>query len=181
PKNYFKFVASMDTTEARLLIERAIHDYPTATWADLGCGTGTFTYALAGLLGEGSKVWAVDKLTQYLGTGKGPVAVEFLQMDIERQPLPFTMLDGIIMANTLHYIRDQKTFLGQLPHHLKKAGKIVLVEYDTDRGNQWVPFPVTYDKAQALLADAGFKNISHIGERPSTIRNGMIFACVGQL
>lgn len=163
------------------MIERAIHDYPTATWADLGCGTGTFTYALAGLLGEGSKVWAVDKLTQYLGTGKGPVAVEFLQMDIERQPLPFNSLDVIIMANTLHYIRDQETFLGRLPHHLIKNGKIVLVEYDTDRSNQWVPFPVTYDKAQTLLAEAGFKNIFRIGERPSTIRNGMIFACVGQL
>ena len=163
------------------MIERAIHDYPTATWADLGCGTGTFTYALAGLLGEGSKVWAVDKLTQYLGTGKGPVAVEFLQMDIERQPLPFNSLDVIIMANTLHYIRDQETFLGRLPHHLIKNGKIVLVDYDTDRSNQWVPFPVTYDKAQTLLAEAGFKNIFRIGERPSTIRNGMIFACVGQL
>ena len=32
-----------------------------ATWADLGCGDGTFTLALASLLPAGSTIYAVDQ------------------------------------------------------------------------------------------------------------------------
>ncbi|HRK55783.1 MAG TPA: class I SAM-dependent methyltransferase [Cyclobacteriaceae bacterium] len=178
PKKSFKFAPCMNPTDARQLIEAAIPNKTTATWADLGCGAGTFTYAVAELLGDGSKVWAVDKLTQYLGAKRGEVEIEFLQADIERQELPLKALDGIIIANTLHYIKDQADFLQHLRSYLKDTGKLILVEYDTERSNQWVPFPVTYEMAQALLSNAGFKDVSQIGEHPSSFRNEMIFACV---
>ena len=32
-----------------------------ASWADLGCGSGLFTYALASLLKDASVIYAVDK------------------------------------------------------------------------------------------------------------------------
>ena len=171
----------MNPTEARQLIEPAIPTKTTATWADLGCGAGTFTYAVADLLGDKSKIWAVDKLTQHLGEKRGAVEIEFLQADIERQSLPLKALDGIIMANTLHYIKDQTAFLSSLRLYLKDTGKVILVEYDTERSNQWVPFPLTYDKAENLLADAGFNTISRIGEHPSSFRGEMIFACVAHM
>ncbi|MFZ1809470.1 MAG: class I SAM-dependent methyltransferase [Cyclobacteriaceae bacterium] len=168
----------MNPTEARQLIEPAIPNKTTAIWADLGCGAGTFTYAVADLLGDESKIWAVDKLTQHLGEKRGNVAIEFLQADIERQPMPLKALDGIIMANTLHYIKDQAAFLKHLRSYLKDTGKLILVEYDTEHSNQWVPFPVTFEIAQALLSNAGFKDVSRIGEHPSSFRGEMIFACV---
>lgn len=167
----------MNSTEARQLIEAAIPDKTTATWADLGCGAGTFTYAVADLLGDESKIWAVDKLTQHLGEKRGAVEIEFLQADIEQQSLPLKELDGIIMANTLHYIKDQAGFLQHLHSYLKDSGQLILVEYDTERSNQWVPFPVTYEIARALLSNAGFRDVSRIGEHPSSFRGEMIFAC----
>jgi len=167
----------MNPTEARQLIEAAIPTKNTATWADLGCGAGTFTYAVADLLGDESKIWAVDKLTQHLGAKRGVVAIEFLQADIEQQSLPLEALDGIIMANTLHYIKDQAGFLKNLRSYLKDTGQLILVEYDTVHSNQWVPFPVTFETAKTLLSNAGFKDVSHIGEHPSSFRGEMIFAC----
>ncbi|MEQ9413263.1 MAG: class I SAM-dependent methyltransferase [Cyclobacteriaceae bacterium] len=167
----------MNPTEARQLIEAAIPNKTTTTWADLGCGAGTFTYAVADLLGDKSKIWAVDKLTQHLGKKRGAVQIEFLQADIEQHALPLKALDGIIMANTLHYIKGQAGFLQHLRSYLKDSGQLILVEYDTERNNQWVPFPVTYEMAQALLSNAGFKDVSRIGEHPSSFRGEMIFAC----
>ena len=168
----------MNATEARQLIEAAIPPQTTATWADLGRGAGAFTYAVADLLGKGSKIFAVDKLNQHLSAKRGETQIEFLQADLERQPLPFRSLDGIIMANTLHYIKDQEAFLKQLRAHLKDNGQLLLVEYDTVRSNQWVPFPLTFEKAHTLLTQAGFSEVSRIGEHPSSFRNEMIFACV---
>lgn len=168
----------MDATEAKQLIETAIPEKATATWADLGCGAGTFTYAVADLLADGSKIWAIDKLNQYLAGNRGKVKIEFLQADIEKQRLNIEKLDGIIIANTLHYIKDQIQFLEGLKLYVKDSGKLILVEYDTDRSNQWVPYPVTFEKAQGLLSAAGFKDIKRIGEHPSSFRNEMIFACV---
>ncbi|MEQ8425566.1 MAG: methyltransferase domain-containing protein [Cyclobacteriaceae bacterium] len=171
----------MNATEARQLIEPAIPERLTETWADLGCGSGAFTYAVADLLGSGSKIWAIDKLTQYLAVSRGEAKIEFVQADIERQQLSLKDLDGIILANTLHYIKEQSEFLGRLKTYLKKSGKIVLVEYDTEKSNQWVPFPLTFDKAKSLLTNAGFKDVKRIGEHTSSFRNEMIFACLAQL
>lgn len=171
----------MNATEARLLIEAAILEKGAATWADLGCGAGTFTYAVADLLGEGSKIWAIDKLNQHLAASRAQAQIEFVKADIERQQLPLKDLDGIIMANTLHYIKDQSGFLENLRLYLKGNGKMILVEYDTTNSNQWVPFPVTYEKAESLLTNAGFKDVERIGEHQSSVRNEMIFACLAHL
>ena len=52
----------MELGEAISLIQtdEIIQDKQT-TWADLGCGSGLFTRALAGLLYTGSTIYAIDK------------------------------------------------------------------------------------------------------------------------
>jgi hypothetical protein len=48
-------------------------------WADLGCGDGTFTEALASILPHGSQILAVDKEVQHLKKVMGNnVSVDFL-------------------------------------------------------------------------------------------------------
>lgn len=51
----------MKTTEAASLIRKGI-ERPGGVWADLGAGSGTFTYALAELLGATGTVYAVDRV-----------------------------------------------------------------------------------------------------------------------
>ncbi len=168
----------MTILEAKKLIDAAIQGSPVEYWADLGCGSGTFTYAVAELLGDGSRILAIDKLTQHLAKERAQVEITFSQLDVEHMIRDKGEFDGVIMANTLHYIKEQSAFLEKLYPWIKPSGKLVLVEYNTERSNQWVPYPLTFEKAQSLLAQSGFKSVEKIGERPSQYRTDNMFACV---
>lgn len=70
----------MTADEAAGLIRGAVpegEDAPASpVWADMGAGSGTFTFALAGILGPGGRVVAVDRET---------AALESLRRGLERQ------------------------------------------------------------------------------------------------
>ncbi len=138
-------------------------------WADLGCGRGTFTKALADLLGEGSRIYAIDENKAALRSlpplYKG-VHIEALAANFVRDDWP-TQLDGILMANSLHFVADQATFLRKLKQHLKAQGQLILVEYDTERSNPWVPYPHDIATWRELFLEAGFAFASEIARRPS--------------
>lgn len=167
----------MTSADARSLIEKALPDKVKSTWIDLGCGSGTFTYALADLLGDGSKIIAIDRLNQHLGTKRGKVELEFVQADFEMQNLMYEQLDGILIANALHFVKDHFRFIERIRPWLKHGGKLIIIEYDTDKGNQWVPFPLTYERTSQLLKDAGFVNIVKVGEKDSVYQSGKMFVC----
>src|SRR3989475_12948095 len=80
-------------------------------WADLGAGEGAFTLALADLLGPGAHITAVDKdagaLRQITSAPrKSPTTIDIVVGDFTHQ-LPLTDLDGVVMANSLHFVRDK--------------------------------------------------------------------------
>jgi hypothetical protein len=96
-----------------------------------------------------------------------------------KDKLPVPTLDGILMANSLHYVKEQVACIQQLKTHLRNgAGVFILIEYDTDRGNQWVPYPVSFARAQTIFGNAGFSKIEKIGERPSMYRRDSIYAAL---
>jgi len=74
------------------------------TWADLGCGTGTFTLAFADLLAPGSVIHAMDSDASALR--KIPPAHKSVSITTHRgdflkpQIWRFADLDGILMANS---------------------------------------------------------------------------------
>jgi hypothetical protein len=43
----------------------------------------------------------------------------------------------------------------------------VIVEYDADRGNQWVPYPISFRAWMALAAEAGFRDTRRLASVPS--------------
>src|SRR4051812_24720926 len=107
---YFALQSSnMRLADAITLIQAAdISKTNPAIWADLGCGSGTFTYALAHLLAPHSKILGIDKSLQQLQpTTSNNVEVVFRQADFMSDALIFPPLDGILMANALHYVRDK--------------------------------------------------------------------------
>src|SRR5262245_25115022 len=81
-----------------------------ATWADLGCGEGTFTRALAEILAPGSVIHAMDRDAAALRTipsrHRG-IRIETHHGDFTRAAWPFNDLDGVLLANSLHYVEDQ--------------------------------------------------------------------------
>jgi len=50
---------------------------------------------------------------------------------------------------------------------LRPEGRLIVVEYGTDRGNPWVPHPFTYAQWEAFAAQAGFKNTRLLRTVPS--------------
>jgi ubiquinone/menaquinone biosynthesis C-methylase UbiE len=168
----------MKVTEAISLIEGAIPEKRSNTiWADLGCGSGLFTVALSKLIGDGSRIYAVDKEMQRTEFPLAKADIEFVKLDFISNPFPFSHLDGILMANSLHYVKNKIPFIEKLKTHLKPAGQLIIVEYDTDTPNQWVPYPLTFDKLKQLFSANGFNDIEKTGERKSIYRTGRMYAC----
>jgi SAM-dependent methyltransferase len=177
-ETWFTKPNTMQLPEAISLIQKGIvpHSSPQ-TWADLGAGKGLFSAALLSILPPGSTIHAVD-LYKQPGLERHP-SIIFHQADIVKDKLPLPPLDGILMANSLHYVKEQAACIKQLKTYLRnETGVFILIEYDTDRGNQWVPFPVSFARAQSIFGDAGFSRIEKIGEHPSMYRRDPIYAAL---
>jgi hypothetical protein len=168
----------MQLSEAISLIQKGIVPQSSPqTWADLGAGQGLFSDALLSLLQPGSVIHAVD-IHKRTNLRHNP-SIIFPQANFVNDKLSIPTLDGILMANSLHYVQDQVACIKQLKTHLRNGtGVIILVEYDTDTGNEWVPYPVSFVRAQTIFGDAGFSKIEKIGERPSIYRKNSMYAAL---
>jgi ubiquinone/menaquinone biosynthesis C-methylase UbiE len=143
-----------------------LHDGVSARggrWADLGAGEGAFTLALAELLGPGAHITAVDRdggalrrLRDEMGRRHPATGLEIVSADFTR-PLGLTGLDGIVMANSLHFVRNKARVLGSVREMLRPGGTLLIVEYGADRGNPWVPHPFSYPSWERLAAEAGLE------------------------
>jgi len=142
-------------------------------WADLGSGTGAFTLALADLLGPTGEIYSVDRDRRALQRQQDVLrarfpatTVHYLTADFT-QPLALPPLDGIVMANSLHFVRDKAPVLSAARALLQPGGRLLLVEYNTDRGNPFVPRPLSYASWEVAARRAGFAETRLLATRPS--------------
>ena len=133
-------------------------------WADLGAGEGAFTSALADLLGPDAHITAIDKDASAVRSIQGPIDVRVADFT---RPLDLQDLDGVLMANSLHFVLDKGPVLRAVHAMLRPGGRLIIVEYGTDRGNPWVPHPFTYEQWEGMAAQAGFKNTGLLRTVPS--------------
>jgi ubiquinone/menaquinone biosynthesis C-methylase UbiE len=143
------------------------------TWADFGSGEGAFTLALCDLIGPGSEIWSIDKdrgrldrQRQVLRTRFPDSNVHLVQADLSR-PMELPPLDGVVMANSLHFFRDKERVLRLVRGYLKENGRLMLVEYNVDSGNVWVPHPLSFDTFRVLAPQAGFSEPQLLATAPS--------------
>jgi SAM-dependent methyltransferase len=147
------------------------------TWADLGAGSGTFTRALAELVGAEGRVYAVerdpravDALTRLAGRGAGasviPVRADFTA-PFDLPGLGGASLDGILMANALHFVPEPAPVLEALARRLRPGGRLVVVEYDGRKPNRWVPYPIPAAEWERLSSAAGLTSPILAATRPS--------------
>lgn len=173
--------------KARTLLEPGIPG-PGGVWADLGCGDGIFTTALYALVRPGGEIYAVDKsrraldrLQRHLTSEHPGATVHPLQADFTR-PLALPPLDGVVMANSLHFVRKKALVLAQIAALLKPGGRLIVVEYNASRGNFAVPYPLDEQGFLDLACVAGLAQARIISRIPSTflgeMYGGLAFAGV---
>ena len=137
----------MRTDECVALIREGVAGRP-GTWADLGSGDGAFTAALAEILGSGTHLVSVDTNRRALQAQARELTPRYPDVRLTTLAGDFTgslavpPLDGILMANSLHFQQDTCAVLAHVARWLKPGGRIVIVEYDVQRAGPWVPTPV---------------------------------------
>ena len=144
-------------------------------WADFGAGSGAFTLALCELIGPDAIIYAVDKdrarlnelETSYRARFDDSQNLHILATDFSRS-IELPLLDGIVMANSLHYFKDKEKILRQVRTYLKPNGILLLVEYNVDKGNMWVPYPLSFESFRALAPRAGFSEPRLLAKHPSS-------------
>jgi ubiquinone/menaquinone biosynthesis C-methylase UbiE len=144
------------------------------TWADLGAGSGAFTLALRELIGPDATIYAVDKdrgALKQLGSahrsrfGASQNLIPLNQDFSRLSDIP--ALDGVVMANSLHFFKDKERVLQHVHGLLKPGGVFLLVEYNVDSGNMWVPHPLTFETFSSLAPHAGFTEPRLLAKVPS--------------
>jgi ubiquinone/menaquinone biosynthesis C-methylase UbiE len=147
-------------------------------WADLGAGDGAFTFALAQLLGPGAQITAVDRDSgslKRLASAADGAPIETVVADFTR-PLNLSGLDGVVMANSLHFVREKAPVLASVRDTLRPGGILILVEYETDKGNPWVPHPFSFATWQGMAAAAGVEQTQLLHRYPSRYFGSMYSA-----
>lgn len=154
------------------------------TWADIGAGTGAFTLALADLLGPTGRIVAVDRVAAALDQAAAAVTDRFQGIDIATlvadftEPIDLPTLDGLIAANSLHFVPSdlQVGVIQDLSKHLRPGGRFVIVEYDAQTGNPWVPYPFRLERWTDLATAAGLVDARPLERAPTRFLGGIYSA-----
>ncbi len=142
-------------------------------WADIGSGDGAFTLAVRELVGPDAALYSVDQDRGRLDAQRRAFRAmfphappQFIPADLTG-PLDLPPLDGLVMANVLHFFRDKDAVLRRLVAYLKPGGRLLLVEYNVDTGNPWVPYPLSFETYARLAPRCGLTPPERLAARPS--------------
>jgi SAM-dependent methyltransferase len=140
-------------------------------WADIGAGSGTFTRALRSLLPPESLIYALDSdpeaIEQLGALGDRIIAVEADFTHEFSLPRTAPPLDGLLLANALHFVRDAAGVLRRLVQLVRPGGRVVIVEYDRRAPNPWVPYPIGSGHWPGLAQTVGLTSARVTARAPS--------------
>jgi trans-aconitate methyltransferase len=157
----------------------------SGAWADFGSGSGAFTLALAELLGPGAVIHSVDKDAGALARQQRSMARDFPEVTLRTyaadftQPLDLPPLEGLVVANALHFQRHKDPAVTRLMSYLRPGASFLVVEYATDRGNHWVPYPFSFNSWRTIAQRCGLQNTELLAQASSSFLGG--FYCARSL
>ena len=144
-------------------------------WADFGSGIGAFTLALADLIGPTGVITSIDRDRSALAQQERSMLARFPNSIVHYRPADFTRpirdsvpaLDGIVMANSLHFHQRPEPIVQLLKSYLRPHGRFILIEYNLEQGNSAVPYPVSYRQWEEIAQHCGFTHTQLLLTRPS--------------
>ena len=104
--------------------------------ADLGSGSGYFTFRLAAVVGPQGKVYAVDvdremnDLVAKAIKEKNVGNVEVILARPDDPLLPATGVDLVLTVITYHHFENRVTYFERLRKYLRPGGRIAVIDFD---------------------------------------------------
>jgi ubiquinone/menaquinone biosynthesis C-methylase UbiE len=145
---------------------RELYLKPGDRVADVGCGTGVYTIALANEVGNMGQVYAVDVHREALHTlagtldKRGIINVEMLWADVEKAvPIDAYSLDAVVLSNVLFQLSSIDKALSLIAKLIKPEGQLLVVDWSDSHGGIG-PHPshvVQEEHAISLVEAYGFR------------------------
>ncbi len=138
----------------RLVLE-AIQLKPGNVVADIGAGTGYFSWRMAQEVGNSGRVYAVDIQQEMLDllsqkmTERGVTNVVPILGTIDNAKLPANTLDLVIMVDVYHEFSHPYEMMGSICRSLKPGGRVVFVEYRLE--DPEVPIKLVHKMSEAQI------------------------------
>ena len=103
--------------------------------ADIGAGSGYFSFRLVHHVGENGRVYAVDispDMIRYMNRRIRDLGLQNLitvLSDPDDPLLPKTSVDQIFLCEVWHHIKSQAQYLAQIRRTLKPGGRVVMIDF----------------------------------------------------
>lgn len=137
------------------------------TVADIGAGTGLFTGLLAGAVGKGGSVYAVDIMREFLESVRdrtedaGHTNVRFVRCHEDSVDLLADSIDLAFICDVYHHFEYPMSTLASLHLALRPGGEVLLIDFKRIPGvtREWIMGHVRagQDVVTAELEAAGFE------------------------
>jgi arsenite methyltransferase len=114
---------------------RALRIQPGQVIADLGSGSGYFTFRLAQAAAPGGKVYAVDvdeSMNQYVAAQSGErglTNVEVILAEPDDPSLPASGVDVIFSVNSYHLLENRTAYFANAAKYLRPGGRVVIIDF----------------------------------------------------
>jgi putative heme-binding domain-containing protein len=152
-----------------------------STIADIGSGTGYFTWRLAEQVGPAGKVYAVDVQQTMLDITKAVVTrhnldnVEYVLSEGDTLHLPEQSLDLAFVAYAYHEFGEPQAMLSAIRRALKPGGRVFILEYaqEANRSPASPLHSMRIDDIRREIEPAGFTVDRVIDFLP--VQHGVIF------
>jgi ubiquinone/menaquinone biosynthesis C-methylase UbiE len=136
--------------------------------ADIGAGTGYFTFPIAEAVDPTGVVWALDIAPEMIDAlefrtkARNVANVKVRKVSSDDPQLGPGSLDTILMIDSIHYVKDRTTYARKLPPGLAPGGRLVIIDYRPKPMSErpWGPPPEQQFPEEQLdreMAAAGFK------------------------
>ena len=150
------------------LVVQKLGDLQDKVVADIGAGTGYFTFRMAE---KGAQIIAIDideRFLSYIEERKTELQhiipedrVE-TRLSLENDPLlKKGEVDAALLVNTYHFLGNRVEYLKKIKNGLKQGGKLIIVDYKAGQMPVGPPeeVKISPDEATDELLQAGFENI----------------------
>lgn len=137
---------------------------PGSKVADLGSGSGYFTFDLAEATGPDGIVYAVDvdpdmiELVGDLAREKGATNVTTVLASSDDPGLPDGEIDLVFTSNTYHHIENPSAYFERLKRDLAPGARVAILDLRPDAGwlQQWLGHSTDVEKIRAEMKQAGY-------------------------